>query len=116
MEISSTLHFWKINKMVAVTDSATVVKLDSIEKTLDKHDEKLDKLTEIVANLSRIEERSVNQHELLERLVTRLDDIEVRTERIERESAHTIGGRKVLMWLGSMLIASIGILVGYHSR
>ena len=101
---------------MVVTDSATLVKLDSIEKTLDKHDEKLDKLTEIVANLSRIEERSVNQHELLERVVTRLDDIEVRTERLEREMSQSIGGRKVLLWLGSALIGVIGIFAGYHSR
>lgn len=91
------------------------IQIDAINKRLSNHDDKLDKLVEIATILSRIEERSVNQHDLTKRVISRLDDIEERTEEIEKGFAQMRGGSVALRTLGAILIAVGSALATWFS-
>ena len=73
---------------------------------------KIDQLVEIAAQLSRIEERSSNQQNALERIGRRLDNLEERLEITEGNMNLAMGGKKALMWVGGIVIASAGFFIG----
>lgn len=95
------------------TTCPTTAKLNYLEKTVETHDTKIDKLIEIASDLKKMEERSINQHALLERLVSRADNAEGRIEEIEERYANMSGGMKAVQWLGATLLTLLAAIGGF---
>lgn len=80
---------------------------------LSRIENKVDKLVDVVAQLSRIEERSANQQLALIRINKRLDIYEDRIESMEIADAEEKGGRTAYKWLGGIIIAVTSVIIGY---
>jgi len=87
--------------------------MENNDKRLERIEGKVDKLTDIVAQLSIIEERSANQQAALNRVGIRLDLYETRIETIELTNAEMRGGKTAYRWLGGIIIGLTGLLVGF---
>jgi len=83
---------------------------------LDRIEEQLDKLTTIISQLARIEERSANQQSGIDRIGNRLDNYEERIEILELTNAMSSGVSKAVrvIWIG--IVAIGGLFIGYHSK
>lgn len=86
-----------------------------INRRLSIHDEKLDKLTDIAITLSRIEERTSNQHDLQVRQVKRQDDLEERLESMEQTLSEIKGGGKVAKTVYVGLVALVSVVITWFS-
>ena len=81
------------------------------ERRLERVEEKLDKLTEAIVSIARIEERVNTVLKNNDRFFVRLDKLEVRMEMVENKSAlnqKTIGATERFIWI--IISASVGLL------
>ena len=81
------------------------------ERRLERVEEKLDKLTDAVVSIARIEERVNTVLKNNERFFARLDKLEIRMERVEKKTSlnqKTIGAAERFVWI--LISAGVGII------
>ena len=88
--------------------------MDGVTPRLDKIDEKLDKLSDAISQLARIEERISNQTSTMNKLYDDITSLEKRVRAIEYQSSArgvVIGSVERFGWL--VITAAIGIAAYY---
>jgi len=81
------------------------------ERRLERVEEKLDKLTEAIVSIARIEERVNTVLKNNERFFARLDKLEIRMERVEKKTSlnqKSLGTAERFIWV--LISAGVGLL------
>ena len=83
---------------------------DDVSNRLDKLDSKIDKLSEAIVAIARIEERVTTVLKQNDRFILRMDRLENRVETVEQKAIVNSKGINMferLFWIGVSAIASI---------
>ena len=81
------------------------------ERRLERVEEKLDKLTEAIVSIARIEERVNTVLKNNDRFFARLDKLEVRMEKVEKKTSlnqKSLGAAERFIWV--LISAGVGLL------
>jgi len=88
---------------------------EHFDNRLERMEAKIDRLVEITATLSRIEETTSNQRHQISRIVKRLDEQEDEIRDLVQEDAKATGAKSALRWLAGALVSVIGVAIGWLS-
>ena len=84
--------------------------IDDVAQRLEKLDNKLDKLSDAIVAIARIEERVTTVLKQNDRFIMRMDRLETRLETVEQKAIVNSKGINMferLFWIGVSAIASI---------
>ncbi len=84
--------------------------VDDVSQRLEKLDNKLDKLSDAIVAIARIEERVTTVLKQNDRFIMRMDRLETRLETVEQKAIVNSKGINMferLFWIGVSAIASI---------
>jgi len=89
---------------------ATYLMDENVSKRLEKLEDKIDKLSEAVIAIARIEERVTTVLKQNDRFIARLDRLEDRVENVEQKAmlnAKGLGMFERIFWIAISAVASI---------
>lgn len=84
---------------------------DHISVRLDRIENKVDSLVDVVVSLAKVEERSSNQHEALQRIGRVVDSHSNRITVLENKSSGMTGSSKALAWAVVFVVSVVAIVV-----
>jgi tetrahydromethanopterin S-methyltransferase subunit G len=80
-----------------------------ISQRLDRIENKVDDLTEVMTSLARIEERSANQNAAIQRMGSAIDRHDGRISALENSKSGAAWTGKAAVWLVALLVSVAGI-------